>query len=187
MQIELKQLHRQLGVTTVYVTHDQREALTMSDRIAVINDGELAQVGTPRDIYNAPASHFVASFIGESSFVALTRDNAVELLHDGIKIAKTPGSNRKRNWSLVIRPERLSLQPPKAKNTANKIQFHGNITELVYQGETAIVMIRLKDGKILTARMNTRAGDDVDSLAIGQQLTVAIDKKDMIIIPDEAQ
>ena len=68
MQIELKQLHRQLGVTTVYVTHDQREALTMSDRIAVINDGELAQVGTPRDIYNAPVSHFVASFIGESSF-----------------------------------------------------------------------------------------------------------------------
>ena len=187
MQIELKQLHRQLGVTTVYVTHDQREALTMSDRIAVINDGELAQVGTPRDIYNAPASHFVASFIGESSFVPLTHDNARELLCDGIKIAKAPDDSRKRNWSLVIRPERLSLQLPRAKNTANKIQFHGNITELVYQGETAIVMIRLKDGQILTARMNTRAGDDVDSLAIGQQLTVAIDKKDMIIIPDEAQ
>ena len=83
----------------------------------------------------------------------------------------------------MVRPERLSLQPLKAKNTVNKIQFHGNITELVYQGETAIVMIRLKDGQMLTARMNTRAGDDVDTLAIGQQLTVAIDKKDMIIIP----
>ena len=117
----------------------------------------------------------------------LTRDNTRALLYDGIKIAKAPGSSRKRNWSLVIRPERLSIQLPKAKNTANKIQFHGNITELVYQGETAIVMIRLKNGQILTARMNTRAGDDVDSLAIGQQLTVAIDKKDMIIIPDEAQ
>ena len=192
MQIELKQLHRQLGVTTVYVTHDQREALTMSDRIAVINDGELAQVGTPRDIYNAPASHFVASFIGESSFVPLTRDKAGALLYDGAKIAKapenkSPGNGGERNWSLVIRPERLSLQPPKAGKTASKIQFHGHITELVYQGETAIVMIRLKDGQMLTARMNTRAGDDVDTLAIGQQLTVAIDKKDMIIIPGEAQ
>ena len=192
MQIELKQLHRQLGVTTVYVTHDQREALTMSDRIAVINDGELAQVGTPRDIYNAPASHFVASFIGESSFVPLTRDKAGALLYDGAKIAKapenkTPTISGERNWSLLIRPERLSLQPPKARKTASKIQFHGHITELVYQGETAIVMIRLKDGQMLTARMNTRAGDDVDTLAIGQQLTVAIDKKDMIIIPGEAQ
>jgi putative spermidine/putrescine transport system ATP-binding protein len=187
MQIELKQLHRQLGVTTVYVTHDQREALTMSDRIAVINDGELAQVGTPRSIYNAPASHFVASFIGESSFVPLTRDNAGALLYDGVKIAKAPGNSRQRNWSLVVRPERLSLQPLKAKNTVNKIQFHGNITELVYQGETAIVMLRLNDGQILTARMNTRAGDEADLLAVGQQRTVAIDKKDMIIIPGEAQ
>jgi putative spermidine/putrescine transport system ATP-binding protein len=191
MQIELKQLHRQLGVTTVYVTHDQREALTMSDRIAVINNGELAQVGTPRDIYNAPASRFVASFIGESSFVPLTRDKAGALLYDGAKIAKAPDNKAptnsgERNWSLVIRPERLSLQPPKARKTASKIQFHGDITELVYQGETAIVIIRLKDGQMLTARMNTRAGDDVDTLAIGQQLTVAIDKKDMIIIPGEA-
>ena len=70
MQIELKQLHRQLGVTTVYVTHDQREALTMSDRIAIIDHGELAQIGTPREIYNAPANHFVASFIGDLRFSA---------------------------------------------------------------------------------------------------------------------
>ena len=75
MQIELKQLHRQLGVTTVYVKHDQREALTMSDRIAVINDGELAQIGTPRDIYNSPTNHFVASFIGESTFLPLTKSD----------------------------------------------------------------------------------------------------------------
>ena len=192
MQIELKQLHRQLGVTTVYVTHDQREALTMSDRIGVINDGELAQVGTPRDIYNAPASHFVASFIGESSFVPLTRDKAGVLLYEGVKIAKAPksklpGNSGARNWSLVIRPERLSLQPLKTRKTSSKIQFHGHITELVYQGETAIVMIRLKDGQMLTARMNTRAGDDVDTLAIGQQLTAALDKKDMLIIPAAAR
>ena len=73
MQIELKQIHRQLGVTTVYVTHDQREALTMSDRIAVINHGELAQVDTPEAIYNRPKDQFVADFIGESTMLSLTR------------------------------------------------------------------------------------------------------------------
>jgi putative spermidine/putrescine transport system ATP-binding protein len=187
MQIELKQLHRQLGVTTVYVTHDQREALTMSDRIAVINEGELAQIGTPREIYNAPASHFVAGFIGESSSVPVTRDTAGNLLYDNIKIGKAPAGSKDKKWSLVIRPERLSLTEPKARKTAGRIYFQGKISELVYQGETAIIMIRLNDGQELTARVNTRAGDDVDTLSVGQSLRVAIDKKDMIIIPGEAR
>ena len=69
MQIELKQLHRKLGVTTVYVTHDQREALTMSDRIAVINEGKIEQLGTPKEIYNSPNSSFVADFIGSGVFL----------------------------------------------------------------------------------------------------------------------
>ena len=187
MQIELKQLHRQLGVTTVYVTHDQREALTMSDRIAVINEGELAQIGTPREIYNAPANHFVAGFIGESSSVPVTRDTAGNLLYDNIKIGKAPAGSKDKKWSLVIRPERLSLTEPKARKTAGRIYFQGKISELVYQGETAIIMIRLNDGQELTARVNTRAGDDVDTLSVGQSLRVAIDKKDMIIIPGEAR
>ena len=70
---ELKQLHRKLGVTTVYVTHDQREALTMSDRIAVINEGKIEQLGNPKEIYNSPNSSFVADFIGESSFIPLEK------------------------------------------------------------------------------------------------------------------
>src|SRR6187200_1299840 len=69
MQLELRRLHERLGTTTIYVTHDQREALTMSDRIAVINGGRIVQLGTPRDIYDYPATRFVAEFIGESSFL----------------------------------------------------------------------------------------------------------------------
>ena len=186
MQIELKQLHRQLGVTTVYVTHDQREALTMSDRIAVINDGELAQVGTPRDIYNAPASHFVASFIGESSFFPLTKNKSGTLHYAGVLVGKVPNCAPHENWTLVIRPERLSLHVAKTSENRGKLYFSGKITELVYQGETAIVMIKLDDGQNLTARMNTRAGNQVDALAVGQILKVGIDKKDVIIIPSEA-
>ena len=185
MQIELKQLHRQLGVTTVYVTHDQREALTMSDRIAVINDGELAQIGTPRDIYNNPADHFVASFIGESTFLSLSKKDSDFLFFGTQKISKVSKHKAKKNWSLVIRPERLSIQNSNSRRVKSKLYFDGNIVELVYQGETAIVMIKLFNDRIMSFRMNTRASDHVDSLQTGQKLIVAIDKEDLIIIPAE--
>ena len=185
MQIELKQLHRKLGVTTVYVTHDQREALTMSDRIAVINHGELAQVGTPREIYNSPANSFVASFIGESSVVPLERDSSNNLFYEKHKIATVPRGNKDNKWSLVIRPERLSLVTPKSKRLETKIYFKGRVCELVYQGETAIVILELPNGKQLTARMNTRAAENVDTLEEGQDLTFSVDKNDLITIPDD--
>ncbi len=82
MQIELRHLHEKLGMTTVYVTHDQREALTMSDRIAVINHGKLMQLDTPREIYDRPANRFVADFIGESTFLKL-EDKAGKLMFGG--------------------------------------------------------------------------------------------------------
>ena len=185
MQIELKQLHRQLGVTTVYVTHDQREALTMSDRIAVINDGELAQIGTPRDIYNNPANHFVASFIGESTFLPLTKSDKGFLFFATQQISEVSNDRSSKNWSLVIRPERLSIHNSKKQKVKSKLYFDGSIVELVYQGETAIVMIKLINDQIMTFRMNTRSSDQVESLQIGQQLTVAIDNDDIIIIPVE--
>ena len=72
MQIEVRHLHQRLGMTTVYVTHDQREALTMSDRVAVIDEGRFRQIGTPREIYERPKSRFIADFIGESHFVPVT-------------------------------------------------------------------------------------------------------------------
>ncbi|MFT5506111.1 MAG: putative spermidine/putrescine transport system ATP-binding protein, partial [Gammaproteobacteria bacterium] len=86
MQIELKHLHEQLGVTTVYVTHDQREALTMSDRIAVINEGRIAQIGTPHEIYNHPANAFVADFIGESTMLPLRHDGTDKLYFEDLLI-----------------------------------------------------------------------------------------------------
>src|SRR4029453_7890882 len=69
LQLEIKHLHEQLGVTIIYVTHDQQEALVMSDRIAVMNEGRIEQIGTPTELYDAPATRFVASFIGESNFL----------------------------------------------------------------------------------------------------------------------
>ena len=86
---------------------------------------------------------------------------------------------------MVIRPERLSIQNSSSWKVKTKLYFDGIIAELVYQGETAIVMIKLINDQIMTFRMNTRSSDQVESLQIGQQLTVAIDKDDIIIIPAE--
>jgi len=108
------------------------------------------------------------------------------LQYAGVTVGEVPKGATHDNWTLVIRPERLSLHAPKTSKNNDKIYFSGEITELVYQGETAIVMMVMADGHSLTARMNTRAGNDVDSLMGGQNLLVGIDKKDVIIIPGEA-
>ena len=106
MQIELKHLHRKLGVTTVYVTHDQREALTMSDRIAVINHGRLQQVDTPEVIYNQPANSFVADFIGESTMLPLKTEENNQLYFDHILVDSVPDQESSQDWMLVVRPAR---------------------------------------------------------------------------------
>ena len=142
MQIELKQLHRKLGVTTVYVTHDQREALTMSDRIAVINEGKIEQLGNPKEIYNSPNSFFVVDFIGESSFIPLEKKKDNLYFHSE-KISKINANDKNKKWSLVIRPERLSIVDKNYKKLSSNIHFSGEISELVFQGETALTLVKL--------------------------------------------
>ena len=107
MQIELKQLHRKLGVTTVYVTHDQREALTMSDRIAVINHGRFEQIETPQAIYNSPVNQFVADFIGESTMLPLKQDLSGQLFFNDLLINSEYSEQYDEEQLLVVRPERL--------------------------------------------------------------------------------
>src|SRR5499433_4407741 len=116
MQVELKRIHREVGITMVYVTHDQTEAMTMSDRIAVFCNGKLEQVGSPLDVYNRPANRFVGEFVGDSNFLAgrvdPSRPGWVELAGIGpVRVAKQatlpPG-----DVDLMIRPERLRLRAP---------------------------------------------------------------------------
>src|SRR5207253_6426467 len=86
LQLELAQIHRDVGTTFVYVTHDQEEAMSMADRIAVMSDGRVEQLGTPEEIYRRPASRFVADFIGDSNFFAATVDGDVAQLADGSRV-----------------------------------------------------------------------------------------------------
>ncbi|WP_235439128.1 ABC transporter ATP-binding protein [Candidatus Rhodobacter oscarellae] len=181
MQIELKHLHRKLGVTTVYVTHDQREALTMSDRIAVINDGQLVQLDAPEVIYNAPANAFVADFIGESTMLPLTR-GASGLMYRDQKIAETRDGE---SWSLVVRPERLFFAAQDAQSDDNTIVLRGTLRETVFQGESEMALVALDNGIELAFRFGTGATTNSTGGGLGEQVAVGLNRKDVIIIPGE--
>jgi len=208
MQIELKQLHRQLGVTTVYVTHDQREALTMSDRIAVINHGKLVQVDTPENIYNAPANAFVADFIGESTVLPLTQQADDQLYFADQLIASAPTQHAEgtQQWSLVVRPERLlildnNLSGANVNGKAfDGIVLNGTIRESVFQGESAFLIVALvADQTALAAadqadravdvavRFSTGAAANIESLANGQEVALGLHRQDVIVIPQDIE
>src|SRR5690606_36940263 len=108
MQIELRRLHDRLGMTTIAVTHDQREALTMSDRVAVLDCGRLIQFDTPRRLYERPVDRFVAEFIGESSFIPVAIERGVAV-HAGVKLQIAEPAPAGSTALLLLRPEKLIL------------------------------------------------------------------------------
>ncbi|KPU42348.1 spermidine/putrescine import ATP-binding protein PotA [Oxobacter pfennigii] len=157
MQFELKHLQQKLGITFIYVTHDQEEALTMSDRIAVMNNGKIEQVGTPDEIYEKPHTKFVADFIGESNmFEAKVKNYQGDLINlvieDGQDISIKADAEKKdlcsgENILITIRPERMkfSKTPEKGKNSVCC-----TIKERVYIGSIQKTIAQLKNGKEIT-------------------------------------
>lgn len=129
MQYELIRLKEELGITFVYVTHDQEEALTMSDTIVVMNQGYIQQIGSPEDIYNEPQNAFVADFIGESNIIPATmvRDKRVNILGREFECVDV-GFGENKPVDVVIRPEDLILVPPE------KAMIRGIVTSLVFKG-----------------------------------------------------
>ncbi len=183
MQIELKHLHRKLGVTTVYVTHDQREALTMSDRIAVINDGQLVQLGTPEEIYNRPANAFVADFIGESTMLPLDRDGDGALSFMGHKVGTAQSGDGSGNWTMVVRPERLFFAGADTSTDDTQIVLRGTLAEKVFQGESEMALVSIKDTVQLAVRFGTGQGSTGAAYAVGDAVAVGLDRNDIITIP----
>ena len=183
MQIELKHLHEKLGVTTVYVTHDQREALTMSDRIAVINDGRIAQVDTPETIYNRPSNAFVADFIGESTMLPLSRDAKGNLTFRGHMIEHANADNRNGDWSLVMRPERLFFADGEEKNSEKSLFLDGEILESVFQGESAFALVALGKDTELSVRFGTGSNTRLLEHQAGTKVSIGLNREDIILIP----
>jgi putative spermidine/putrescine transport system ATP-binding protein len=163
MQYELKQLHEALGVTMLYVTHDQSEALTMSDRIAVFHEGALQQVATPRTLYERPANAFVAGFVGESNRLAgqvveVTGDrHRVRIRPDCVLEAAAADAPGPGGRALVaVRPEHLRLGAA-AAGCANTLQ--ARVEDVIYLGDHARVRLRALAGDELMAKLPIREAD----------------------------
>jgi putative spermidine/putrescine transport system ATP-binding protein len=140
MQIELKQIQKEVGITFIYVTHDQEEALTMSDRVAVMSNGKIEQIGTPVDVYERPASEFVAGFIGISNV----------LLRDGVRF--------------VVRPEKIRMLTEGENPDPGMRVETGTVEEVVYVGMSTRYVVRLDRGEHLVAvRQNMDAAGDAAS------------------------
>lgn len=135
MQIELKQMQREVGITFIFVTHDQEEALTLSDRVAVFNNGRIEQVGSARDVYENPQTEFVARFLGLSNLIAA--ELAADLTGD--------------RQSMSIRPERVRLQAAAAPLVDGEVGLAGTITEIVYTGPATRYIIATDAGVDITA------------------------------------
>lgn len=182
MQIEIRHLHQRLGMTTVYVTHDQREALTMSDRVAVIDKGRFRQIGPPRDIYERPQSRFIAEFIGESNFLPVSfRDGVAHAGASTLKLA-APATDAHAGRLLILRPEKLRVLAPQEATDDNV--FEGAIKEIVYQGESSLMYVTLASGHDLAVRQATlRATAPLEQ---GQRVRLALAPADSVTVPAEA-
>lgn len=174
MQFELKRIQREIGITFVFVTHDQGEALTMSDRIAVMSQGRVEQIGTPEDIYHRPASLFVAGFIGSANLLA---GRIVERSGGACSVALSAGptiSSRcdiettpSQAVSVMLRPERITVAP--ARNGATGTSISGRVRDLVFQGAAARLTVALGDGSEVFANLGAdaevpflRPGDEIE-------------------------
>lgn len=153
MQVELKQIQRELGITFIFVTHDQDEALSLSDRIAVFNKGAIVQLGTPQEIYNNPMDHFVAEFVGSSNHFT----------------AEQAGKFFGVSQELIVRPENIKLIPAAASKTV----FIGEISEVIFLGDLNRILVRLEDGKeVFVTEVSNASGEQRKR---GQQVGVEFD------------
>ncbi|HEV8488423.1 MAG TPA: ABC transporter ATP-binding protein [Candidatus Limnocylindrales bacterium] len=147
MQIELKAIQQQVGITFVYVTHDQEEALTMSDRIAVFNEGRIEQVGAPAEVYERPATPFVAGFVGTSN---LLRDEVARSIVG-------------RSGTFTVRPEKIRLGEPDAPVAADEIGAPGRIRQVVYLGPDTRYHVALDAGGELVVTQQNLSTTSIDA------------------------
>jgi spermidine/putrescine transport system ATP-binding protein len=173
MQVELKTLQRRVGTTFIFVTHDQEEALSLSDRVVVLRGGVIEQIGGPREIYENPASRFVAEFVGEANFldgvvsVRLNETSAFALVEGAayeLRCAASFGPDAR--FCLMLRPEDLRLVNPEA----TEARLQGRLTEKVYKGSTLDVGIELDSGKRLIASAIFDPEDPAQASRPGQRV-----------------
>lgn len=184
LQLEIKRIHRELGSTFVYVTHDQEEALVLSDRIAVFNKGRIEQVGTGHELYTAPRTLFVGQFIGESS--VLRGAHRVAGDETALTVAGTtltaPGAAKGDSPQVILlRPEAVMVQAPGTGPQDGRSNIvSGTVREMLYLGSAMKYEVTLADGSHVTARTPTHS-----AFPIGSTVELAWNPKDSVLLADD--
>ncbi|WP_052669587.1 polyamine ABC transporter ATP-binding protein [Nitriliruptor alkaliphilus] len=174
MQVELKQLQERVGITFVYVTHDQEEALTMSDRIAVMDGGKLLQVGTPEEIYARPRTRFVADFIGDTNLLRATAvDEEHARLPDGTTIRVAHEVPAGTELTVAIRPEHVGLRRADSERDLSLDALHGEVTMLSFLGNAILYEVTGDSGDPPT-RIRIRQGNapGIEHFDVGDRVRV---------------
>jgi spermidine/putrescine transport system ATP-binding protein len=181
LQIELKSIQREVGITFLYVTHDQEEALTMSDRLGVMANGRVEQLGTPREVYERPETAFVADFIGVSNLMRAhsTGDDRVEV--SGVQLAAGAGHTKRTGVvRLAIRPERVRIEPA---GTVGENCIPATIERFVYLGSTTQVYVTLLSGDRLQALVAN--AQEVEEYDVGTPVTARLPSDALRVLTQE--
>jgi spermidine/putrescine ABC transporter ATP-binding subunit len=188
MQAEIRTLQKRVGITTVYVTHDQIEAMTMSDRVAVMNHGRIEQIGTPQELYDRPTTEFVASFIGDSNLVPTLLEGvhgdfaSLKVLdRTGIRAPANLHGTKGKCLNLLIRPEKLRVSTDRTEAQENWLE--GTVHSMVFLGDVTQITVAVA-GTDITAKIANRAGEAV--VSVGQKAIVSWSKDDCSLVVAEA-
>lgn len=168
MQLELKEMHRELGITFIYVTHDQEEALTMSDKIVVMSEGKMQQIGTPEDIYNEPVNAFVADFIGDSNIFNGIMTGKLKARFCGGEFICVDDVEEGTHITAVVRPEDVTLTRPE------KGIIRGTVTSVIFKG--IHYEITVESGK------NEIVAQSVNSASVGERVGVVVEPDNIHIM-----
>ena len=180
LQLELKSIQKAVGITFVYVTHDQEEALTMSDRMAVMSDGLVQQLGTPRDVYEAPATGFVADFLGVSNLMPCRMEGERRArFGDAVLVAERGDSGARGDARLTIRPERIRLEPA---GTDGVNRLPGRVARVVYLGSVTQVFVEVAGDRTLQVSAGAADGPPPEE---GSEVTVHLPPDALRILADE--
>jgi spermidine/putrescine transport system ATP-binding protein len=182
MQVELKNLQEELGITFVYVTHDQEEALTMSDEIAVMNDGHVEQIGDATAIYERPETEFVADFIGETNLIhgGYRENGTAATIESGgldFRVPRTAAANG--DVAFAVRPEKIRIG-----NGAESLEnsFEGEVVDEIYKGNIGKFVVELANGQRLTVDMQIR--DQGEYLSVGRSVSVGWSTDNAVVLTE---
>ena len=166
MQKELKRIQREVGITFIFVTNDQEEALTMSDKIVVMKEGQVQQTGTPNEIYNEPINEYVAKFIGESNIIdGVMKDDCQVYFEDKLFECVDKGFEKNENVDVVIRPEDIDIVSPEAG------MLKGTVKSVMFKGIHYEVMVETRAGASITVKMTVSDHKPVYNESAGEKMS----------------